>query len=337
MIVLGIESSCDETGIAIVRDGREILVSLVSSQIELHRPYGGVVPEIASRTHLDTIQPLLDQAIKKAGLSLAQIDAIAVTNRPGLIGSLLVGVSTAKALAFYLGKPLVGVHHVEAHLYSAAMENPSLEYPFVCLIVSGGHSTIYSAQSPGIQRVLGETQDDAAGEAFDKVAAILGLPYPGGPAIEKDAKSGDAREIAFKIPRVSGNPLDFSFSGLKTAALYQVRGQDGKRSKSPVDLPAQKRANIAAAFQETVVESLVSNTIEAARLSGARQIGVGGGVACNQRLRDRMNEEATRHGMEAFFPSKHLCLDNGAMIAGLGYHLLQSGVRHSLDLDASAR
>lgn len=338
MIVLGIESSCDETGIALVRDGREILVSLVSSQIDLHRPFGGVVPEIASRTHLDTMHPLLDEALRKAGMTLEQVDAIAVTNRPGLIGSLLVGLSTAKALAFFLGKPIVGVHHVEAHLYSAAMENPALRYPFVCLIVSGGHTSLYLAESPGKQRVLGETQDDAAGEAFDKVAAILGLPYPGGPAIEKEAKSGDPRRIAFKLPRVSGNSLDFSFSGLKTAVLYQVRGQDGKKQKKPAQGETiEGRADIAASFQETVVESLVRNAIEAARQTGATQIGVGGGVACNQRLRDRMHEEARRHGVEVFFPSKHLCLDNGAMIAGLGYHLLQSGVQHTLDLDASAR
>jgi len=334
MILLGIESSCDETAAAVVRDGREVLSSLVSSQVALHAPYGGVVPEIASRSHLDVIHGLIQEALDKAGVRAGELDAIAVTNRPGLIGSLLVGLSTAKALAFFYCKPLVGVHHVEAHIYSTVIENPQLRYPFVSLVVSGGHTNLYLATSPTEHRILGQTVDDAAGEAFDKVAAILGLPYPGGPSIEKAAKQGDPKKFRFSLPKVKGNPLDFSFSGLKTAALYHVRGQDGrgKPEESLPDLP-----HLTASFQETAVEHLVRNTLEAARREGASQIGVGGGVACNQRLRERLTAEAAKAGMEAFFPSKALCLDNGAMIAGLGYHLLRAGRSDSLDLDASAR
>lgn len=334
MILLGLESSCDETAVAVVRDGREILSSVVSSQIALHSPYGGVVPEIASRTHLDTIHPLLEQALEKAKIYFDQIEAIAVTNRPGLIGSLLVGVSVAKALSFFHRKPLVGVHHVEAHIYSPVMENPKLQYPFISLVVSGGHTTIYFAESPTKHRIIGQTVDDAAGEAFDKVAAILGLSYPGGPAIEKISKTGNPKSVTFKEPRVNANPLDFSFSGLKTAVLYRVRGQDGKGA---AEEPGPDVADIAASFQETVVTLLVEKTLEAARHHGLKQVALGGGVACNQLLRERLQEKAQAVGIESFYPSKPLCLDNGAMIAGLGYHLVQAGVVDSLDLDASAR
>ncbi len=334
MKVLGIESSCDETAAAVVRNGTEILSSFVSSQVALHAPFGGVVPEIASRSHMNVIHQVIQQALKQAGLEEKQIDAIAVTHRPGLIGSLLIGLTAAKTLAYYHKKPLVGVHHVEAHIYSTAMENPRLQYPFISLVVSGGHTTLYLAKSPLEHEVLGETVDDAAGEAFDKVAALLGLSYPGGPSIEKEAQQGNARKIAFPIPKVGSQALDFSFSGLKTAVLYHIRGQDGKRPK-PENIP--DRADVAASFQETVVESLVRRTLEAANKYGQRQIAVGGGVACNQRLRDRMKQAAGEAGMEAFFPSKALCLDNAAMIAGLGYHLLQEGRRDTLALDASAR
>lgn len=335
MILLGIESSCDETGVALVRDGREVLVSKVFSQESLHRPFGGVVPEIASRSHLDTIHPLIESALAEAKFSIERIDGIAVTNRPGLIGSLLVGVATAKALAFFYGKPLVGVHHVEAHLYSPIMENPGLRYPFLSLVVSGGHSSLYHAKSPLDYELLGQTVDDAAGEAFDKVAAILGLSYPGGPAIEKIAKQGDPKKIRFKPPKAGKKrPFDFSFSGLKTAVLYHVRGQNAQSPK-PSEIPDV--AHIAASFQETVVETLVKASIEAAQAQGLSQIAIGGGVACNNYLRDKLKTAAEREGMEAFYPSKHLCLDNGAMIAGLGFHLLQAGRADSLELDASAR
>ena len=334
MILLGIETSCDETAAALVRDGREILSSLVSSQVALHAPFGGVVPEIASRSHLDVIHGLIEEALAKAGIRPEALDAIAVTNRPGLIGSLLVGLATAKTLAFFHRKPLVGVHHVEAHIYSTVMENPRLGHPFVSLVVSGGHTNLYLAASPTERLLLGQTVDDAAGEAFDKVAAILGLPYPGGPSIEKTAEGGDPRQVRFPLPRTKGNPLDFSFSGLKTAVLYEVRGQDAKGGppRNLPDLP-----HLAASFQETAVEHLVRNTLEAARREGVSQIGVGGGVACNQGLRDRLKARAAEEGMEAFFPSKALCLDNAAMIAGLGYHLLRAGRSDPLDLDASAR
>jgi len=333
-LVLGIESSCDETAAAVVRRGREILSSVVESQIEEHAPFRGVVPEIAGRSHLRAMMPVVDEALARAGVELDELAGIAVTYRPGLIGSLLVGVSTAKALAFARGLPLVGVHHIEAHAYAAAMEH-ELAFPLLALVVSGGHTALYRASSPIELTKLAETLDDAAGEAFDKVASILGLPYPGGPAISALARSGDARAFDFPRFRPRDGGLGFSFSGLKTAVLYTVRGQDASTPPSaPEAIP--RRADLAASFQEAVVDVLVAQTLAAARAEGLATITVTGGVACNARLRERMTAAASEHGLRAVFPSPSYCTDNAAMIAGQGWHLLRAGRVASWDLDAVA-
>jgi len=333
-LVLGIESSCDETAAAVVRRGREILSSVVESQIEEHAPFRGVVPEIAGRSHLRAILPVVDEALARAGVSLDELAGIAVTYRPGLIGSLLVGVSVAKALAFARGLPLVGVHHIEAHAYAAAMEH-ELAYPLLALVVSGGHTALYRVSSPIELSKLAETLDDAAGEAFDKVASMLGLPYPGGPAISALARSGDARAFAFPRYRPRDGGVGFSFSGLKTSVLYAVRGQDASSPPAaPEAIP--RRADLAASFQEAVVDALVTQSLAAARAGGLATITVTGGVACNARLRERMAAAAAEHDLRAVFPSPSYCTDNAAMIAGQGWHLLQVGKLAPWDLDAVA-
>lgn len=334
-LVLGIESSCDETAAAVVRRGREILSSVVHSQIAEHAPFRGVVPELAGRSHLREMLPVVDEALVRAGTSLDGLEAIAVTYRPGLIGSLLVGVSTAKALAFVRGLPLVGVHHIEAHAYAASMEH-ELEYPLLALVVSGGHTALYRMSSPIELEMRAETRDDAAGEAFDKVASMLGLGYPGGPAISALARTGDGRAFAFPRYRPRGGELGFSFSGLKTAVLYALRGQDaGAPPPEPEQIP--RRADLAASFQEAVVDVLVAQSLAAARAEGLATIAVTGGVACNARLRERMTAAAAELGLRAVFPSPSYCTDNAAMIAGQGWHLLRAGRLASLDLDAVAR
>lgn len=335
MRVLGIESSCDETAVAIVRDGRAIERSLLYSQTAEHLPFGGVVPEIASRVHLAQLPRLLRELELDPGTAAA-IDAVAVTARPGLIGSLLVGVSAAKALAFALGVPLVDVHHVQAHVYAAQMEHERLAPPFVALVVSGGHTSLYHCSGPGELEEIGATQDDAAGEAFDKVASLLGLPYPGGPAVERAARAGDAAREPFLAARVKGRELDFSFSGLKTAMLYRIAGQNVARKDRPAVSP-ERVPHLAAGFQEAVVDMLVERTLLAARLRGVSQVAVGGGVACNGRLREVLGARGDAAGLEVYFPSPQLCLDNAAMVAGLGFHLLARGRRAPLDLDACPR
>jgi N6-L-threonylcarbamoyladenine synthase len=332
-LVLGIESSCDETAAAVVRNGREILSSVVESQIAEHAPFRGVVPELAGRSHLRMLLPVVDEALARAGTSLDELAAIAVTYRPGLIGSLLVGVSAAKALAFARGLPLVGVHHIEAHAYAAAMEH-DFEYPCLALVVSGGHTALYRMSSPTELVKLAETLDDAAGEAFDKVASMLGLPYPGGPAISALAREGNAR--AFDFPRFSprDGSVGFSFSGLKTAVLYTVRGQDASSPPAPESIP--RRADLASSFQEAVVDALVTQTLAAARAEDLSTVTVTGGVACNTRLRERMTAAATERGLRVVFPSPSYCTDNAAMIAGQGWHLLRAGRVASWDLDAVA-
>lgn len=334
--ILGIESSCDETAAAVVLDGREILSSVVHSQAALHAVYGGVVPEIAGRSHLQMILPVIDQALERAGLDLDAIDAIAVTTRPGLIGSLLVGLSAAKAIAYVRGLPLVGVHHIEAHVHAATMESPERCHPCLALVVSGGHSAIYRADSETELHLLGTTLDDAAGEAFDKVAHILGLGYPGGPAVSRLAQDGDP--YAIDLPRYRPPPdrFGFSFSGIKTAVLYHVRGQDA-RSPTPPPESIPDRADVAASFERAVVDVLVEETLRAARMQRLETILVAGGVACNSRLRREMTERARSAGLRAIFPSPAYCTDNAAMIAGLGYHVLAAGRTASLDLDASPR
>jgi N6-L-threonylcarbamoyladenine synthase len=332
--VLGIESSCDETAAAVVRAGREILSSVVESQIEEHAPYRGVVPEIAGRSHLRALLPVVDEALARAGVELDDLAGIAVTHRPGLIGSLLVGVSAAKALAFARGLPLVGVHHIEAHAYAAAMEH-DIDFPCLALVVSGGHTALYRMGSSTELAKLAETLDDAAGEAFDKVARMLGLPYPGGPAVAKLAREGDARAFDFPRYRPRGGGLGFSFSGLKTAVLYAIRGQDASAPPpAPESIP--RRADLAASFQEAVVDALVTQTLAAARAEELATVTVTGGVACNARLRERMTSAAGEHGLRAVFPSPSYCTDNAAMIAGQGWHLLRAGRLASWDLDAVA-
>jgi N6-L-threonylcarbamoyladenine synthase len=335
-LVLGIESSCDETAAALVRGGREILSSAVHSQAAIHAQWGGVVPEVAGRSHLQKILPVVDRALSDAHLTLDDIDAIAVTTRPGLVGSLLVGLSAAKALAWARGLPLVGVHHIEAHIYAATMEHAGPVYPCVALVVSGGHTALYQATSPLEMKLLASTRDDAAGEAFDKVAHVLGLGYPGGPRVSKLAEQGNVRAI--KFPRYTPPPgeLGFSFSGLKTAVLYHVRGQDA-RAPLPAPETIPDRADVAASFEGAVVDALIGQTISAAKREGVETVLVAGGVACNARLRRDMKVAAESAGLRALFPSPAYCTDNAVMIAGLGYEALIAGRTAELTLDAASR
>ena len=334
MRILGIETSCDETAAAVVADADRILSSVVATQVELHSRFGGVVPELASRAHAERITAVIRKALADAGTTLRDLDAIAVTSGPGLIGALLVGVSAAKALAWSTGLPLVAVDHIGGHVHSVLMEHPDLPFPHVVLVASGGHTRLYRVDRPGESAVLGSTRDDAAGEAFDKVAALLGLGYPGGPRIERAAKGGDPRRYAFPRSRLDPGSLDFSFSGLKTSVLYQVCGQDARKGAAglPADAPV---ADVAASFQEAVVDVLVGRSIEAAERIGARAVGIAGGVACNQRLRDRLAEAAGRKGLAARWPRPALCTDNAAMIAGLGALRYRAGRLSNLDLDAT--
>jgi N6-L-threonylcarbamoyladenine synthase len=331
MNVLGIETSCDETAASVVRDGREILSSVVQSQIDLHAIYGGVVPELACRAHIEAIVPVVDRAMREAHTGWDAVDGIAVTRTPGLVGALLVGVSMAKSLALATGKPLAGVDHIHGHIYAVKLAFPELEYPFVSLVVSGGHTSLYHSRSETEHDLMGATTDDAAGEAFDKVAKILGLGFPGGPVIGKLAKGHDPAKIAFARTMLEPDSLDFSFSGVKTSVLYHVRGQDGKK---PRPLDPVEVGDICAGFQEAVVDVLVEKTMRARARTGAMRIAVGGGVACNGRLREKLTAAAGRMGATAYFPPGRFCTDNAAMIAGLGYHLLRVGKGADLTLDA---
>lgn len=333
MLVLGIETSCDETAAAIVRDGREILSSVIASQVETHKRFGGVVPEIASREHLDKIVPIVEEAFTQAGMKPNDIDGIAVTIGPGLVGSLLVGVSYAKAMAFALKKPLVGVNHIEGHVYSVAFGNPPVAYPALALIVSGGHSNLFFVPAPGKYKVIARTRDDAAGEAFDKVAKMLGLSYPGGPIIEKLAREGNPKSVKFSVPRMGDGSPDFSFSGLKTAVTKHVR-ESGLQPVANGEEPSQAIKDLAASFQSVVVRSLVGTTERVAADYGPQTLIVAGGVACNQALRDASQEAASRMGIPVYFPSRHLSTDNAAMIAAAGTVKLQAGERAGFDLNA---
>lgn len=330
MRVLGIESSCDETAAALVVDGRDVLSSVVQTQIDIHRIYGGVVPEIACRAHIESIQPVVEKALADARVALKEVDAFAVTNAPGLIGALLVGVSFAKSLALATGKPLVGVDHIHGHIYAVKLAFPDLEYPCVSLVVSGGHTSLYRSSSETEHERLGSTTDDAAGEAFDKVAKLLQLGFPGGPVIDALSRGRDPGKVVFK--RTVPESLDFSFSGIKTAVLYRVRGQDAKK---PLTISEEERKDVAAGFQEAVVDMLVEQTLKACRKTGAPRIAVGGGVACNTRLREKLEAAAAREGLRCYFPPPAYCSDNAAMIAGLGWRLLQAGRANDLWLDAN--
>jgi N6-L-threonylcarbamoyladenine synthase len=334
--VLGIESSCDETAAAVVRGGREILSSIVHSQAAIHAVFGGVVPEIAGRSHLQQILPVIDQALERAEVSFEDLAAVAVTAKPGLIGSLLVGVSAAKSLSWVRGLPLVAVDHIEAHVHAATMERAEPVHPCLALVVSGGHTALYRAESELDLVLLGTTLDDAAGEAFDKVAHLLGLGYPGGPAVSKLAEQGNPKAIAFPRYRPEGETPGFSFSGIKTAVLYHLRGQDAL-APTPEPQAIPDRADVAASFEKAVVDALVAETLRTARREGLTTILVAGGVACNRRLRVELSERASAAGLRAIFPSPAYCTDNAAMIAGLGWHLLRAGRTAGLELDAASR
>jgi len=321
-LVLGIETSCDETAAALVMGGYDVVSSAVSTQVDLHAQFGGVVPEIAGRAHLDLLNPMIARAIVEAGVEQERIDAVACTVGPGLVGALLVGVSAAKALALTWGVPFVGVNHMEAHLYAAFLEDPTLQFPLVVLLVSGGHTMLVEMQDHGRYRLLGQTIDDAAGEAFDKVARFLGLGYPGGPAVDREAVHGDPEAIAF--PRAMLNDgLDFSFSGLKTAVMNHVRKN-----------PDVGTADVAASFQAAVVDVLVAKARRAAEQVGAKGLVLGGGVAANSLLRERFLSVCTDAGIHGFLPSRAMCTDNAAMIAAAGWHRLRSDGPTTLDAGA---
>jgi N6-L-threonylcarbamoyladenine synthase len=328
MYVLGIETSCDETAAAVVEDGRDIRSNTIASSLEFHKKYGGIIPEIASRMHLDTINFVVDGALLQAKVKLNEIKLIAVTEGPGLPGSLLVGISFAKSLGVGLDIPLVGINHLEAHLYSAFLnQGKSLSFPTLGLVASGGHTSLFYLKGFDRIELLGSTLDDACGEAFDKVAKILGLGYPGGPLIERLAKKGKKR-IRFSCSNTN-RPLDFSFSGIKTAVLYYVR----QLSSRPVpQLNIRQKENIAASFQETVINTLIEKSLLACRIKKVNRLVIGGGVALNNRLRQRFYEEAGYCNIELHFPEKRLCMDNAAMVAGLGYQLFRRGHKTNLDL-----
>ncbi len=333
-LLLAIESSCDETAAAVVTRDLRVLSSVVATQAELHQRWGGVVPEVASRAHVQRILPVIDEAVRKAGVALPDLSAIAVMTQPGLVGSLLVGLTAAKTLAWVLDLPLLAVNHVEAHLYACRLAAGRDIFPAVGLVVSGGHSNLYDCRSAIDCRLLGSTIDDAAGEAFDKVATILGLPYPGGPAIERLARDGNPQ--AFRFPRsfLHDDRLDFSFSGLKTAVLYEVQGTPGSLKGPPPELTPQRRADIAASFQEAVLDVLVEKCRQTARRLGYQTLCVGGGVAANGRFRERLEELATREGLTLFVSPREYCTDNAAM-AAVGWELLDAGRIAPLDLDVT--
>ncbi len=334
--ILAIESSCDETAAAVVQDGREVKASVVASSVDLHQKYGGVVPEIASRAHIENIYPVLQETLAQAGLGAEDIDAVAVANQPGLTIALVVGVTVAKTLAFMWDKPLVAVNHVHAHLQSAMLEQTELHLPAVALVVSGGHTSLYDCESALELNLLGSTIDDAAGEAFDKVASILNLPYPGGPSIEKTAKSGNPKAIRFPRSMLDKDSLDFSFSGIKTAVLYHCCGQDMKGQNQVRDMSQQQVADIAASFQAAVIEVLVKKTQRAADRIGAKSILLGGGVAANTALREGLQTMAdTTHRALLVAPRKY-CTDNAVMVGSLAYHKFQAGLFADLTLEPKA-
>ncbi len=336
--VLGIETSCDETAAAVVADGRDVRSSVVASQTQLHQKYGGVVPEIASRAHIENILPVIREAMSEAGVGQEEIDAIAIANQPGLTIALVVGVTAAKTLSFMWDKPLVAINHLHAHLQSAMLETDEIELPAVALVVSGGHTSLYDCDSPLELRLLGSTIDDAAGEAFDKVATILGLPYPGGPSIEKAARNGDPKAVRFPRSMLGRDSLDFSFSGIKTAVLYHCRGQDMKGADRVGEMSGQEIADVAASFQAAVIDVLVKKTKRAADRIGAKTVLLGGGVAANRALREALEKMCERHkpALRLLVAPKKYCTDNAVMVASLAYHKIQAGLLADLTLEPSS-
>ncbi|MCR4961856.1 MAG: tRNA (adenosine(37)-N6)-threonylcarbamoyltransferase complex transferase subunit TsaD [Lachnospiraceae bacterium] len=327
VLILAIESSCDETAASVVKNGREVLSNIISSQIDLHTIYGGVVPEIASRKHIENINPVIEEALKTANVTLNDINAIAVTYGPGLVGALLVGVSAAKAISFATKIPLIGVHHIEGHISANYIENKELKPPFICLVVSGGHSHLVKVVDYGEYEILGKTRDDAAGEAFDKVARAIGLGYPGGPKIDKVSKLGNPEAIVFPRAKVNDSVYDFSFSGLKSAVLNYLNSLEMKGE-------SYVQEDVAASFQKAVVDVLVDHSMKAIRESGMKKFALAGGVASNSALRAAMEKACAEAGVEFYRPSPILCTDNAAMIGAAGYYEYVKGNRSGYDLNA---
>lgn len=327
ILILAVESSCDETAASVVKNGRTVLSNIISSQIELHKLYGGVVPEIASRKHMEKINQVIEEALSEAGVELSDLDAIGVTYGPGLVGALLVGVAEAKAIAYGAGLPLVGVHHIEGHVSANYIENPDLEPPFLCLIVSGGHTHLVIVKDYGVFEILGRTRDDAAGEAFDKVARAIGLGYPGGPKIDRLSREGNPDAIVFPHGKISGSPYDFSFSGVKSAVLNYLNSARMK-GENVVS------ADLAASFQKAVVDVLVEHTMLAAGDYHMDKIAIAGGVAANGSLREAMKKACRDRGYRFYYPSPVFCTDNAAMIGTAAYYEFIRGVRHGWDLNA---
>ncbi|KPK98989.1 MAG: hypothetical protein AMJ95_01675 [Omnitrophica WOR_2 bacterium SM23_72] len=324
MYILGIETSCDETAASVVEDGRSILSNRVSSSLPMHKSYGGVIPEIASRMQLEWISQVTDAAVREARVRMSDIDLVAVTRGPGLLGSLLIGLSFAKSLALSLKTPLLGVNHLHSHIYAPFLEGLRIDFPFVALVVSGGHTNLFYVKDFKKIENLGQTLDDACGEAFDKVAKILGLGYPGGPAIEKWAKRGNVRKISFRCSGTRGE-FDFSFSGIKTAVLYLVRNRR---------LSDQEKKDIAASFQEAVIDALIKKSLLACKRKNSNRLLIGGGVAANHRLRVKFMDAIRLQGLDCYFPRPQLCTDNASMVAGLAYPLFKKGLRDKLNLTA---
>lgn len=327
VMILAIESSCDETAAAVVQNGREVLSNIISSQVDLHTLYGGVVPEIASRKHIEKINQVIGEALARAQVSLAEMDAIAVTYGPGLVGALLVGVAEAKAIAYAAKKPLIGVHHIEGHINANYIENQELEPPFLCLVVSGGHTHLVKVTDYGKYEILGRTRDDAAGEAFDKVARAIGLGYPGGPKIEQISRQGNPDAIAFPRAKVADNPYDFSFSGVKSAVLNYINGCNMK------GIPI-RQADIAASFQKAVTDVLTEHAMMAAEEFRIQKFAIAGGVASNSVLRDGMREACEKRNVEFYYPSPIFCTDNAAMIGTAAYYEYLAGRRDGWELNA---
>lgn len=327
VLILAIESSCDETAASVVKNGREVLSNVIFSQIDLHTIYGGVVPEIASRKHIEKINQVINQALNEAHVKLDEITAIAVTYGPGLVGALLVGVSAAKAISFATGKPLIGVHHIEGHISANFIENKELEPPFVCLVASGGHSHLVIVKDYGEYEIVGRTRDDAAGEAFDKVARAIGLGYPGGPKIDKVSKQGNPNAIRFPRAKVEGSEYDFSFSGLKSAVLNYINSCEMKGGKVCQE-------DVAASFQKAVVDVLVEHSLHAVEEFGYKKFAIAGGVASNSSLRVAYKEECAKKNIEFYYPSPIFCTDNAAMIGVAAYYEYKKGIRSGMDLNA---